>query len=404
MPVARFFHRAAVPVIGLALAVAIRVLGGEEAYLSEMVAPLVGAWLVMALGAWVEARFDRTREVTTAVIGTAADAAELATEFDAAGVRGYRIVGWIDAGERMGPTPGDHPYLGGLGRLRRILTRRRVELLVLASSGPASRVEVIERIADACLSLPVRMIDADHLYEELLGHVPLGTADAAWFEYLMHPRYRPGSPISKRTLDCVLGSLAAILTVPVVLLAWVAIRLTDRHPALLRQRRVGAGGREFTMLKLRTMRPNAEAEGDPRWCEEGDPRVTRVGRWLRRTHVDELPQLINVLRGEMSLVGPRPERPGLVADLERSFSYYDRRHLVRPGITGWAQVRCGYSGDHMGSAWKLCHDLYYVKHRSTLFDLAILLQTLPAVGDVQYGLRLPNERFIHQQAEEAALG
>jgi lipopolysaccharide/colanic/teichoic acid biosynthesis glycosyltransferase len=126
--------------------------------------------------------------------------------------------------------------------------------------------------------------------------------------------------------------------------------------------------------KLRTMRVGADATAQ--WAEPEDPRITRVGAFLRRTHLDELPQLVNVLRGEMSLVGPRPEQPEFVERLERALPFYQRRHLMRPGITGWAQIRCGYAGSDIGSAWKLCHDLYYAKHRSVGLDLLILGETL----------------------------
>ena len=131
------------------------------------------------------------------------------------------------------------------------------------------------------------------------------------------------------------------------------------------------------MNKLRTMKIDAGSEAQ--WASSDDPRVTRLGRLLRRTHVDELPQLLNVLRGEMSVVGPRPEQPEFVAQLERSLQFYDRRHLLKPGITDWAQVRCGYARSDIGSAWKLCHDLYYLKHRSIPLDLVIIGETLRTV-------------------------
>ena len=150
------------------------------------------------------------------------------------------------------------------------------------------------------------------------------------------------------------------------------------------------------------MRQDAEADGVIRWSEADDDRVTRVGRVLRRTHIDELPQLWNVLRGDMTLIGPRPERPEMVAELERQFSHYTRRHLLRPGIAGWAQLRCGYAGSDLGTAWKLCHDLYYIKHRSVLADLLIIVETLfVPFRDAHRALRTPRERFI---VEEGARG
>jgi lipopolysaccharide/colanic/teichoic acid biosynthesis glycosyltransferase len=255
-------------------------------------------------------------------------------------------------------------------------------------------------IADACLDLPVRMIEASQLYEELLGHVPLGTIDSAWFRYMMHPRFRPTAPLWKRVSDLAIALPAVILALPLLAALAIAIKLSDSGPVLYRQRRVGEGGREFHVLKIRTMVPDAEAAG-PRWCEPGDERVTRLGRVLRRTHIDELPQLWNVLRGEMTLVGPRPERPEIVTELERRFPHYTRRHLVKPGITGWAQLRCGYAGSELGTAWKLCHDLFYVKRRSVLADWLIIVETLFEAGrDAHRALRAPEQRFIVGEASD----
>jgi lipopolysaccharide/colanic/teichoic acid biosynthesis glycosyltransferase len=137
--------------------------------------------------------------------------------------------------------------------------------------------------------------------------------------------------------------------------------------------RIGEKGRPFALYKLRTMR--IEADATAQWAAADDPRITRLGGFLRASHLDELPQLANVLRGEMSLVGPRPEQPEFVDRLERTVPFYQRRHLLRPGITGWAQIRCGYAGSDIGSAWKLCHDLFYAKHRSLGLDLLILCET-----------------------------
>jgi lipopolysaccharide/colanic/teichoic acid biosynthesis glycosyltransferase len=186
-----------------------------------------------------------------------------------------------------------------------------------------------------------------------------------------------------------------LLALPIVAAAAVAIKLHDRGPALYRQRRLGEGGRPFEIIKLRTMRIDAEQGGAAQWSGADDDRVTSVGRFLRRAHIDELPQLWNVLRGQMALVGPRPERPEFAGDLESQIPQYNRRQLVKPGLTGWAQVRCGYAGSEQGTAWKLCHDLFYVKHRSLLGDVLILVQTAFEAGrDAHRALRAPGERFI----------
>jgi lipopolysaccharide/colanic/teichoic acid biosynthesis glycosyltransferase len=167
-----------------------------------------------------------------------------------------------------------------------------------------------------------------------------------------------------------------ILAAPVLLIAGLLIR-RDGAPALFKQVRIGEGGEPFVLYKLRTMSAGADTPSVPvaQWAGEHDPRITGVGRLLRRTHIDELPQLINIFRGEMSMVGPRPEQPEFVERLERLVPFYQRRHLIKPGLTGWAQVRCGYAGSERGSLWKASHDLYYLKHRALGMDVAIMWET-----------------------------
>jgi len=197
-------------------------------------------------------------------------------------------------------------------------------------------------------------------------------------------------------LDLAIAVPLGILLLPLLLILMLVVKVSDGGPAFFRQRRVGEQGREFEIVKLRTMRTDATelAEMLPR-----DQLLTRVGRVLRKTHVDEIPQLWNVIRGDMTLVGPRPEQPALVEELARVVPYYERRSIVKPGMTGWAQVRCGYAGTPVGTAWKICHDLYYVKRRSILFDMLIVVQTLGAIGDrADVELATPAEDFILGEA------
>ncbi len=181
---------------------------------------------------------------------------------------------------------------------------------------------------------------------------------------------------ASRLLDIVLASVALILLAPVFAAIALAIRLEGRGPLLYVQERVGAGGRLFKMLKFRSMRPDAEAASGPVWARERDPRITRVGRFLRTYRLDELPQFVNVLRGDMALVGPRPERPHFCAALRDEVPLFELRAIVRPGITGWAQVRAPYAAASDEARTKLAFDLFYVTHRSPWFDLAILVETL----------------------------
>ena len=184
---------------------------------------------------------------------------------------------------------------------------------------------------------------------------------------------------ARRVLD-VFGSLLLLtLTAPLLAVAMVLIKLDSPGPLFYRQARVGLHGREFTLLKLRSMREDAEADG-PRWAEEHDPRVTRVGAFIRAYRIDELPQLLNVLRGEMSLVGPRPERPCFVEQLAQVIPHYDQRTSVLPGITGWAQVNVRYGASVEDARVKLAHDLHYLRHRSLLLDVRILAATVRVVA------------------------
>ncbi|MGH8326482.1 MAG: TIGR03013 family XrtA/PEP-CTERM system glycosyltransferase, partial [Steroidobacteraceae bacterium] len=217
--------------------------------------------------------------------------------------------------------------------------------------------------------------------ERETGRVRIDVLNPSWLIFGEGFRRDPLRLVTTRLLD-VIGSLAVLtLTLPVTLLTVLALKLQDgwRAPVLYRQRRVGLGGRLFNVLKFRSMRMDAEGDGRARWAQKQDPRVTGVGSFIRQTRIDELPQLLNVLRGQMSLVGPRPERPEFVAELAERIPYYVERHCVKPGITGWAQLCYPYGCSEQDALEKLQYDLYYVKNSSLLFDLAILLQTAEVV-------------------------
>jgi lipopolysaccharide/colanic/teichoic acid biosynthesis glycosyltransferase len=186
--------------------------------------------------------------------------------------------------------------------------------------------------------------------------------------------------VTKRLTDICLASLGLLLHFPLLLLAAILIKLQDGGPVFYSQERVGKGGKTFRIHKLRTMVGQAEEATGPVWASRGDPRTTPVGRWLRKLRMDEIPQMWNVLKGEMSFVGPRPERPVFVEGLQSKYAIYSLRHLVRPGITGWAQVRCPYAACEEDTLLKLEYDLYYVQNASMLFDLRIMLKTIPTVA------------------------
>jgi exopolysaccharide biosynthesis polyprenyl glycosylphosphotransferase len=334
--------------------------------------------------------------IRTAVIGSDRSAVELVRELQAAGVTGYVVVGRIAVGGGDLERSTEAPVIGRLEDLGAIVERDRIGLLIMTSEVPRARV--FEEVAHSCLHLPVRLWELTGFFEDVFGHVPVAEMNAAWFQYIMHPRYNPIAPGAKRAFDVLASSLLLVALLPLLAVCMLLIRL-DGRPVIFKQLRIGERGRPLSIYKLRTMR--AGADGKAAWASAEDPRVTGIGRLLRRLHLDELPQLVNVLRGEMSIVGPRPEQPEFVERLERLLPFYSRRHLIKPGITGWAQVRCGYAGSDIGSGWKLCHDLYYLKYRSMAFDLAILAETLTTVFTNPYqGVDTSTVSFIHGAREQ----
>jgi exopolysaccharide biosynthesis polyprenyl glycosylphosphotransferase len=394
MPIARYAFNAFVPAAGIAVALLPGAFGTSLIAPKTALAALAAATLITVLAAWLESRFETDRPIGLAVVGPPAFADKLSSELAETGVRGYSVLGYI--GEEPDETRPGVRWLGYLDDVREAVQKERIDLLVVAPQNP--RLPVFEQVARDCLDLPVRMIEATALYEEVLGHVPIGTINSAWFQFIMHT---PSSPLSKRVLDLVVSGLMLLAALPLMLLCAVLVTLEDRGPVLYRQRRVGEEGRDFDMLKFRTMRPDADEVRD---TVPEEKLITRVGRLLRKTHLNELPQLFQVLRGQMSLVGPRPEPPELVQELSGLVPYYERRALVKPGLTGWAQVRCGYAGSRYGTAWKMCHDLYYIKHRSARLDLLVLVQSLHALMERDGEEQLPAKDFIMGEAELAGHG
>jgi lipopolysaccharide/colanic/teichoic acid biosynthesis glycosyltransferase len=217
------------------------------------------------------------------------------------------------------------------------------------------------------------------VYERLTGRVPVEHAGNNL--HLILPTDRDPNRaylLLKRATDLAVGALGCLITLAVLPVIALAIWLEDAGPVFYRQTRVGRGGRPFTLVKFRTMVQHAEQDG-PQWAQEADERITRVGRVLRRLHLDELPQAVSLLRGEMAFIGPRPERPEFVAELEAVIPFYRARHAVRPGITGWAQVNYRYGSSVEDALVKLQYDLYYNKHCSLFLDALILVRTLGLV-------------------------
>jgi exopolysaccharide biosynthesis polyprenyl glycosylphosphotransferase len=253
------------------------------------------------------------------------------------------------------------------------------DLVVLAGASPDSSML---RKAAALRLKGVAVWNLPRLFSEFAERLPASYLDERWvatadgFRAFNETSFQ----VIKQLMDVSFAFLGLLVCSPIVALAAVLIKLQDGGPVFYTQERVGTGGTTFRIHKLRTMVGQAEDFTGPVWAFPGDPRVTRVGRWLRRLRVDEIPQMWNVLKGEMSFVGPRPERPVFVEALQSKYAMYSLRHLVRPGITGWAQVRCPYAASEEDNLLKLEYDLYYVQNASLLFDLRIILRTIATVS------------------------
>jgi sugar transferase (PEP-CTERM system associated) len=224
-----------------------------------------------------------------------------------------------------------------------------------------------------------RVLSGTAFCEHHLGRIDLDTVDAHWL--LVAEGFAQGqlTNVVKRALDVAVSLSLLVLTLPVMLVTALLIKFDSPGPILYRQQRLGLHGETFTLCKFRSMRIDAEAGGDPRWAQHQDPRVTRVGRFIRPMRIDELPQLINVLLGQMSMIGPRPERPHFVEQLSRVIPLYRQRSYVKPGITGWAQVNYPYGASVEDAREKLAYDLYYVKNRSLMLDILILFATVRVI-------------------------
>ena len=307
------------------------------------------------------------------VVGTNGSAADVVAELRDGRSSPFEMLGLV--GDQPADGDSDLPDLGPLSALSNIIEAQKPDIVLLADERTSARA--VEPLLDLG-PIGFRVVGASHFFEHALGKVPLQHLTPAWFMSMMHLRQKPYTRVAKRAFDLIVAGIGLVLALP-FLPVLAALVCTTRGPIVYRQTRVGEGGRHFTMLKLRTMRVDAEHAGQPCFTQVNDCRVTRAGRFLRQTHLDELPQIWNVLRGQMSIVGPRPERPEFVDLLERTVPFWTRRLLVKPGITGWAQLRCGYAFDDHSAAEKLSYDLWYLRNRNVVVDLAICAKTVSAL-------------------------
>ena len=280
------------------------------------------------------------------------------------------------------------PILGNAENLNRLIEANDISVLLLSVS-PMRSHELLSRLRPLRYA-GVEIMDYVSLSEELAQEIPLAHINDEWLMTVALNSSVMQIRKVKRATDIVVSLVGLVLGIPLILLFGLLIKLTSPGAVIYRQTRVGLGGKPYVLYKLRTMRSDAEAQGAV-WADKRDARVTRVGYFLRKWRIDEIPQLFNILKGEMSLVGPRPERPEFTEKLAAFIPFYDERNLVQPGLTGWAQIRFPYAASFEAAARKLQFDLYYIKNMSFLLDVSILLRTFKTI---LVGLRHEDDSFL----------
>jgi sugar transferase (PEP-CTERM system associated) len=312
------------------------------------------------------------------VVGTGATARKVVRQILAQHDFAYSVVGFIDDdAERVGERIVNPAIVGTPADIPRLIARHEIDRIIVGLSDRRGKLP-IEQLLRAKMA-GVRVEDATTTYERVTGKILIDDLRPSWLIFSDGFRVSRATRWMKRTIDVTLAVVLAILSFPLMALTALAVWLESGGPVLYCQERVGENGRTFTLCKFRSMRTDAEKGGTPLWAKDRDDRVTRVGRFIRTTRLDELPQLWNVARGDMSFVGPRPERPYFVAELATQIPFYQQRHAVKPGITGWAQVKYRYGSSLEDAMEKLRYDLYYIKHLSVVFDLTIVFDTVKVV-------------------------
>jgi sugar transferase (PEP-CTERM system associated) len=319
---------------------------------------------------------DPHLEERVLVVGTGPLAGIVAQQIHEQHDFAYRVVGFIEDADTHADAIRVAPVLGTPADLPRILDTHHIKRIVVGVADRRGRLP-IDELLQAKLA-GVRVEDAATTYERITGKILVDDLRPSWLIFSDGFQASRVTRAVKRTFDLILAIVGSVIAAPAMLLTALAVRLDSPGPVLYRQERVGENGRVFTLCKFRSMRVDAE-RGTPVWARDRDDRVTRVGRIIRLTRLDELPQLWNVLRGDMSFVGPRPERPFFVEQLAAAIPFYMARHTVKPGLTGWAQVKYRYGASIEDALEKLRYDLYYIKHLSLVFDFTILIDTVKVI-------------------------
>lgn len=311
------------------------------------------------------------------VLGTGSRAAKIEELIARGQAQGLNIVGYLPLGGAHHYVPRER-ILDESGSLMDIVERYGIEEIVVAIRERRGGGLPIAELLD-CKLAGIHILDLPAFFERQTGMLPLESVNASWMIFSEGFHSGTARDVVKRVFDLAVSAGLLLVSLPIILITAIAIKLESKGPVFYTQERVGQFGRPFTIYKFRSMFTDAEKDGLPQWARQNDDRTTRVGRVIRRLRIDELPQLINVFLGQMSFVGPRPERPYFVDELAAQIPYYNTRHSLKPGITGWAQVRFPYGASVEDAIGKLQYDLYYVKNHSLFLDLMILLQTAQVV-------------------------
>ncbi len=361
-------------VLSAAMAVSILQLLVGDALLPRFVvfgaaAVLVPWYLVcVAVAQHGRARAEATDRVL--FVGGDLDVAEIEADLAVSAERPAQVVGAIDLAELSAEEVGQPRLVNQASQ-----TGATVVVLDRDAQGFRTVVEQTARLHES----GIRVRTLSLFYEEWLGKLPASELERTSLMFDIGEVHRARYGRLKRMVDVVLGVVSSVLLLLIIPFVFVLNLAFNRGPLLYRQQRVGKHGAEFTILKFRTMRPRDEGGLVDEWTQADDPRITPLGRVMRVTHVDELPPAVNILRGDLSIVGPRPEQPHYVEELEEKLQFYELRNLVRPGLTGWAQVKYGYAGDESDALEKLQYDFYYLRHQGLDFDLRIVGRTLRSV-------------------------
>jgi sugar transferase (PEP-CTERM system associated) len=312
------------------------------------------------------------------VVGTGREALTVEANLKTLRHPRFDVVGFYQTGDSQDTTVDQDRLLPRSVPLFEVVDRLGIKEVIVAVRERRGGVLPLRDLLE-CRVQGIPVTDLSGFYERVRGEVPIDSLKASWLIY--GNGFEQGSlrTLIKRAFDVAAAAVLFTLTIPLMIITALAIRLESPGPVIYRQERVGRAGRLFTVLKFRSMRDDAERDGIARWASAVDPRVTRIGRLIRKLRIDELPQLINVLSGEMSFVGPRPERPNFVTQLKEQIPFYDLRHSVKPGLTGWAQVRYSYGASVEDARTKLQFDLYYVKNHSLFLDVLVLFETVRVI-------------------------